>query len=192
MKAREVMTTKVVSVGPDLATREVAKMLIDNKISAVPVVDDKGSPIGMVSEGDLVSCDTPDLQARRDWWLVLLAEGEMLHPDFLASLRAPYRLVRDVMVSPVVTVGEETDVGEIARLLTTHGIKGQVWGNTCRFAAPGAPAAQRRFRPFAGSPSNREKRPNCDIGRASSGRPLPDPTADLSTLSVLAKQSDRP
>src|SRR3984893_13628753 len=58
MKAREVMTTKVVSVGPDLATRKVAKMLIDNKISAVPVVDDKGSPIGMVSEGDLVSCDT--------------------------------------------------------------------------------------------------------------------------------------
>ena len=47
----------------------------------------------------------------------------MLHPDFLASLRAPDRLVRDVMVSPVVTVGEETDVGEIARLLTTHGIK---------------------------------------------------------------------
>ena len=38
------MTTKVVSVGPDLATRKVAKMLIDNKISAVPVVDDKGSP----------------------------------------------------------------------------------------------------------------------------------------------------
>ena len=33
---------------------------------------------------------------------------------------------------------------------------------------------------------------NCDIGRASSGRPLPDPTADLSTLSVLAKESDRP
>src|ERR1700738_115548 len=83
----------------------------------------KGSPIGMVSEGDLVSCDTLDLQARRDWWLVLLAEGEMLHRDFLASLRAPDRLVRDVMVSPVVTVGEETDVREIARLLTTHGIK---------------------------------------------------------------------
>ena len=38
-------------------------------------------------------------------------------------MRAPDRLVRDVMVSPVVTVGEETDVGEIARLLTAHGIK---------------------------------------------------------------------
>ena len=85
MKAREVMTTKVVSVGPDLGTRKVAKMLIDNKISAVPVVDDKGSPIGMVSEGDLVSRDTPDLQAHRDWWLVLLAEGEML--DFLPGTK---------------------------------------------------------------------------------------------------------
>src|SRR6516165_832664 len=35
-------------------------------------------------------------------------------------------------------------------------------------------------------------RPYCDIGRSSSGRPLPDPTADLSTLSVLAKESGRP
>ena len=50
----------------------------------------------------------------------------------------------------------------------------------------------RRNRPFAGSPSHREYRPNCHIGRASSGRPLPDPTADLSTLSVLAKKSGRP
>ena len=39
--------------------------------------------------------------------------------------------------------------------------------------------------------SNREVRPNGDIGRAISGRPLPDPTADLWTLSVLAKESDR-
>src|SRR6202022_2394213 len=153
MKAREVMTTKVVSVGPDLATRKVATVLSDNKISAVPVVDDKGRPIGMVSEGDLVSCDTPDLQAHRDWWLVLLAEGEMLHPDFLATLRAPDRLVRDVMVSPVVTVGEETDVGEIARLLTAHGIKrvpvvrdGRIVGIVSR-AVPFGPLARKRPSP---------------------------------------------
>ena len=65
-------------------------------------------------------------------------------------------------------------------------------GNTCRFAAPGSPAASRRFRPFACHGSNGSNRPNCDIGRAVSWRPLPDPTADLWTLSVLAKEAGRP
>jgi hypothetical protein len=45
---------------------------------------------------------------------------------------------------------------------------------------------------FPVSPGNGEVRPYCDIGRSSSGRPLPDPTAGLSTLSVLAKESGRP
>jgi hypothetical protein len=47
----------------------------------------------------------------------------MLHPDFLASLRRPNRVARDVMSAPVITAGEETDIGEIARLLTTYRIK---------------------------------------------------------------------
>ena len=127
MKAREVMTTKVVSVGPDRGTRDVARILIDKGISAVPVVDDEGRPIGIVSEGDLIGHDEPSGEARRDWWLVLLAEGEMLHPDFLASLRTPDRLVRDVMVKPVVSVEEDTEVGEIARLLVAHRVKRAPW-----------------------------------------------------------------
>jgi len=56
----------------------------------------------------------------------------------------------------------------------------------------GPAAGLRRFRPFAGPLSNRRSRPNCDIGRAGSGRPLPDPTADLGTLSVQAQKSDGP
>jgi CBS-domain-containing membrane protein len=94
MKAREVMTTKVVSVGPDLATRKVAKMLIDNKISAVPVVDDKGSPIGMVSEGDLVSCD------QRQYWddHVARLDGSLRKActrKMITAARQNHRLSRD-------------------------------------------------------------------------------------------------
>jgi CBS domain-containing protein len=54
MKARDVMTTAVSSVGPDTPIGEIAKILRDHKISALPVVDETGIPIGMVSEGDLV------------------------------------------------------------------------------------------------------------------------------------------
>jgi len=51
MRAREMMTAAVVSVAPDTTTREAARILRDRGISAVPVVDDSGKPIGMLSEG---------------------------------------------------------------------------------------------------------------------------------------------
>jgi len=123
MRARDVMTRRVVSVGPQLGAREVGRLLVDEGISAVPVVDEEEKAIGMVSEGDLIGRHEPDREARRDWWLTLLAEGETLSPDFLASLRTPDRKVREIMATPVISVSEETEVGEIARLLIAHRIK---------------------------------------------------------------------
>jgi CBS-domain-containing membrane protein len=55
--------------------------------------------------------------------LRLLAEGELLNPQFLASLHRPGRRVRDIMAAPAISVNEETEVGEIARLLIAHRIK---------------------------------------------------------------------
>ena len=123
MKAAEIMTTDVVSVGPETTTRTIAKLLNARGISAVPVVDAAGTPIGMVSEGDLMGRDEADRVARRDWWLTLLAEGEPLSPLFLATLRAPERTAREVMTSPVITVDEEAELAAIAGLLTTQRIK---------------------------------------------------------------------
>jgi len=123
MKAREVMTANVVSVHPDVPIREVAKLLLEKGISAVPVVDERGSAIGMVSEGDLIGRNETEREARRDWWLALLAEGEELNPEFLASVHGSGRTARDVMSGAVVTVGADTDVSDIARLLAAHRIK---------------------------------------------------------------------
>jgi CBS domain-containing protein len=123
MKARDVMTSAVVSVSPETPTSEIAKILRDHAISAMPVVDEAGAPIGMVSEGDLIGRDESERQARLDWWLTLLAEGERLSEDFLASLRTSECRASDIMSAPVITVAEETDITEIARLLTTHNIK---------------------------------------------------------------------
>jgi len=123
MNARDIMTTGVISVSPETPIHEIAKLLLKEGVSAVPVVDAGGVPLGMVSEGDLIGRDETEREARRDWWLALLAEGEALHPDFLASLRTPDRTARDVMSSPVVMVGEETDISEVARLLSAHRVK---------------------------------------------------------------------
>jgi CBS domain-containing protein len=77
----------------------------------------------LVSEGDLIGRNEAEREARRDWWLTFLAEGEMLNRDFLASLRRPEREARDVTSAPVITTGEHSDISEIARLLTTYRIK---------------------------------------------------------------------
>jgi CBS-domain-containing membrane protein len=82
MRAGELMTKDVVAVSPETPAREIARVLLAHGISAAPVVDGNGKPIGMVSEGDLIEGDETSRQARRDWWLMLLAEGEALHPDF--------------------------------------------------------------------------------------------------------------
>jgi CBS domain-containing protein len=149
MKAKDVMTAAVVSVGPDTPTREVARLLHDRGISAVPIVDAAGVPLGMVSEGDLIGRDEADRDARRDWWLALLAEGEALSPDFLAGLRQDGRRAREVMTAPVVSIDEATDIAEIARLLTDYRIKrvpvlrdGRVVGIVSRADLLGAFAAR--------------------------------------------------
>ena len=123
MKAREIMNSAVVAVRPNTLISDVAKTLREHRISAAPVIDEAGSPLGMVSEGDLIGRDEAGRETRLDWWLSMLAEGEPLNADFLESVRSAERRARDVMTAPVVTVGEETEIDEIARLLTAHRIK---------------------------------------------------------------------
>lgn len=117
MKAHEIMNSGVVAVRPDTPISDVAKTLREHRISAVPVIDEGGSPLGMVSEGDLIGRDEVDRKARLDWWLTLLAEGEALNPEFMAIIQSPERRARDVMTAPVITVGEDTEIDEVARLL---------------------------------------------------------------------------
>ena len=123
MNARNVMSKPVVSVHPNTPLREIARLLLHKGISAVPVIDEKGAPIGMVSEGDLIRPDRAAREAWRQSWLEIFAEGEPLAPEFLAWLQSQNHTARAVMTTPVITVGEDTELGEIARVLVTHRIK---------------------------------------------------------------------
>src|SRR5215469_4841351 len=122
MNARDVMSKPVVSVHPDTPTREIARLLVEKGISAVPVVDDNGSPIGMVSEGDLIHPKRATREAWRQSWLEMFAEGEPLAPELLAWLQSQNNSARAVMSSPVITVSEDTELREIARMFVTHRI----------------------------------------------------------------------
>lgn len=123
MRARDIMNRKVVSTPPEASRRAVAELLVRNGISAMPVVDANGVPIGMVSEGDLMPRDESEREARRDWWLKALSEGEDLNPEFVQYLESQDRSARDMMVSPVITIDENADVVEVAELLSAKKIK---------------------------------------------------------------------
>lgn len=122
MQARELMTPEVISVGPDEPTQKVAQVLLEHGISAVPVVEADGVPVGMVSEGDLIGRSEQDRVARREWWLALFTGRQRLE-ELQPKLVAPGRTARDVMSAPVITVTEDTDASEIARLLASYHIK---------------------------------------------------------------------
>ena len=123
MQAKDLMTTDVAVVHSDTPVIEIAKLLLSHTISAVPVVDSAGTPVGMVSEGDLIGRDTQAREARRDWWLSLLAEGHPLSAEFMASISRGEETAKDIMASPVITVTESTEAREIALLLAEYRIK---------------------------------------------------------------------
>lgn len=120
MNASDVMVSNVITVGPDACVQEVAGILLENRISAVPVVNDRKEILGIVSEGDLMRRVEAGTERRRSWWLGLFASNEILASEFS---RSHARRVTDVMTQPVVTVTPDTPLSEVATMLETHGIK---------------------------------------------------------------------
>ncbi|HXQ42036.1 MAG TPA: CBS domain-containing protein [Candidatus Udaeobacter sp.] len=117
------MTTTVIVVAPETPARKIAKILLDNGISAVPVVGADGDLLGMVSEGDLLGRRQEERNRRRDWWLALLAEGGFFKDEIVAQLQSNELTAEDLMSTPVVTVSESTFDTEIAALLSKNKIK---------------------------------------------------------------------
>lgn len=121
MFAKDVMTTKVITVSPEALVSEIAQLLVGKRISAVPVVDADQRVVGMVSEGDLMHRPESGTEKRRgSWWLNLFTKSEDMAVEFSKShgVRAS-----DVMTASVVTVPDDMPVAEIARTLEEHHIK---------------------------------------------------------------------
>ncbi|WP_028204556.1 CBS domain-containing protein [Paraburkholderia nodosa] len=121
MQASDIMTTDVVSLRPDASVFEAATLLTDHHVSGVPVVDDTGAVVGILSEGDLLHrVETGTGKPQRSWL------GEWLHSTRrLASeyLKENAVKVGDIMTSNVIYVSPEAELGEIADLLERHHIK---------------------------------------------------------------------
>jgi CBS domain-containing protein len=108
---------QVVSVRADTGYKEIASLLADRQISAVPVLDDTSHVLGIVSEADLLAKES------------LLEDGESRVPLFVGArtratrTKAAGRSAADLMTSPAITIGPDEDVVQAARLMESRRVK---------------------------------------------------------------------
>jgi CBS domain-containing protein len=120
MEARDVMTTPVTCVEADTTVEEAARLLLERRISAVPVVDASGRLQGIVSEGDLIRHTKAAPGRSRSWWLSLFVDDVQVAEDYAKSHGLT---ASDVMTRTVVSATESTPLDKIATLLERHRIK---------------------------------------------------------------------
>jgi CBS domain-containing protein len=119
MRARDIMTSSVITVGPHASVSDIAKLLLESRISAVPVVDEAGKLVGMVSEGDLMRRADLGTQRQGSWWLTLFGEPERA----AEYVKTHGQKARDIMTTELITVGVNATVSKIAFLLEKNRIK---------------------------------------------------------------------
>jgi CBS domain-containing protein len=117
MRARELMSTPVVSVHPDASLKEIAERMIAHRVSGVPVVDHSGRLVGMISESDLVSKLAYE---RKEQGLIGLLDH--LADAVGANRKLHARSAVELMTSKVVTAGPEASVRELIHLMTTRSV----------------------------------------------------------------------
>ena len=120
--AADLMTRDVAVAHPEMSLLDAVKLLAHRHISGMPVVDDAGTIVGMLSEGDLVRWHEgyTERQAR---WLDMLAEGLQLAPAFLEGIREQQRKVKSVMSPGALTVTEDALARDVAHLMYSKNIK---------------------------------------------------------------------
>jgi CBS domain-containing protein len=109
MRARDVMSSPVVTVAPNTRLKEAAMLLVRHGFNALPVVDE-GELVGIVTEADLIPLEVfPDHRAHA-----------LRQPEPTGD---PPRSIREVMTREVVALPEDADAADAARLMLRRGIK---------------------------------------------------------------------
>lgn len=122
LTAADVMTSSLATVHSDTNLQTAARMMVEFQVSGLPVVDDTGKVIGVISEADLIRTDEV-ADKRHDWWLHVLADGYQLAPEYLMAIDEVQRPVSSVMHHEVVSVAPTTSVKDVSKFMSTHNIK---------------------------------------------------------------------
>ena len=120
MQVRDVMTRNVISIGSDETVLKAAELMLQNRISGLPVVDATGNLVGVVTEGDFLRRGEIGTQRRRPKWLEFLVGPGRLAADYV---QASGRRVEDVMSTRPLTVGEDDSLETVVELMERRHVK---------------------------------------------------------------------
>jgi len=120
MRVGDVMTRNVVAVRPDDTILKAARLMLQNRISGLPVVDSEGGLAGMLTEGDFLRRAEIDTGHRRPKWIEFVLGPGRLADEYT---RASGRKVEEVMTQDPVTVGEDVSLATAVELMERKRIK---------------------------------------------------------------------
>jgi len=120
MKAHDVMTWGTITVEPEASVARAVRLMLQNKISGLPVVDGKGELVGMVTEGDFLRRGELGTQRQRPRWLEFLLGPGRLAAEYVQSSG---QKVAEIMTPEPKTITPETSLDEVVRLMERHRIK---------------------------------------------------------------------
>jgi CBS domain-containing protein len=120
MKVGDVMTRRVISVAPDGSIRDAVQLMLQNRISGLPVVDPAGHLVGMVTEGDFLRRSETGTQRKRPRWLEFITGSGSLAGEYV---RTHGRRIDEVMTVDPVTISEDADLDQVVQLMEKHRIK---------------------------------------------------------------------
>jgi CBS domain-containing protein len=120
MKAEEVMTREVISIDPDATVLQAARLMLEHHISGLPVIDKRGTLVGVLSEGDFLRRRETRTERRRSRWLEFLMGPGRIAAEYSHSHGSK---VSEVMTTPVQFVDEVTPIEDIVELMERRRIK---------------------------------------------------------------------
>jgi CBS domain-containing protein len=120
MNASDVMTRNVLSVRPDATIAEAIRTMLDNRISGLPVIDEAGRLVGILTEGDLLRRGETGTERHRPRWLEILMGPGRLAEEYV---RTHGRRIGEVMTRDPVSVTPDTPLKEIVELMERRRIK---------------------------------------------------------------------
>ncbi|CAM5772939.1 hypothetical protein LMIY3S_04011 [Labrys miyagiensis] len=120
MRIADIMTRKVISVRPEATIGEAVDLMVNSRLSGLPVVGEDGTLVGVVTEGDFLRRPELGTNAPRAGWLSgLFRAGHFAE----AYARTHGRHVSEIMTSDVVSIDEHARIEEGASLMEKHDIK---------------------------------------------------------------------
>jgi CBS domain-containing protein len=120
MKAGDIMSARVVSISPDAGVLEAVRLMLQNHISGLPVIDASGALVGVVTEGDFLRRAETGTERKRPRWLEFLVGPNRLAEEYVESHA---RKVGEVMTREPITITEDTPLDEIVQVMERRRIK---------------------------------------------------------------------